>query len=297
MNEGNDTPLHWRAALRMLTILPQGAISRFVGRLADIRVPRMFRNTVSRTTARMLGMDLSEAELPPQAYRSVGELFVRRLKPGARPHPSDDALLVSPVDGIVGIHGTIENGRLIQAKGHFYTSEELVDDSERAHALDRGSFVTIYLSPRHYHRIHSPCSGKICAARHVPGRLFPVNAPAIATIHKVFCRNERLISWIDGPFGSVAVAAIGAFNVGRISAAFDPEWTGRRGVTNRRDAVAETHTYEPAVPITQCDELMAFHLGSTIVMLIPNGNIRFDEGLLEGQEIRVGEPVAWKGDS
>ncbi len=242
----------------------------------------------------VLGIDLTEAELPVQDYPSIGKLFVRRLKPGARPGPNSENTLASPVDGIVGACEPIVAGLAIQAKGRHYSVAELVDDADRAEALTGGLFVTIYLSPRHYHRIHSPCSGKIGAARHIPGRLFPVNAPAVNTIPRLFCRNERLISWIDGPFGSVAVAAIGAFNVGRISAAFDAEWTGRRGVTNRRGVIAETHTYDPPVAIGQCDELMAFHLGSTIVMLIPPGEgLRLDEGMTQGREIRVGEPVAW----
>jgi phosphatidylserine decarboxylase len=294
MSDQHSVSFSWRTALRVLSTLPQGLISRFVGRLADFPLPRAIRSPILRMVVFLLGIDLSEAELPVQDYPSVGKLFVRRLKPGSRPGPETEEALASPVDGIIGACEPIVAGLAIQAKGRHYTVAELVDDADRAETLSGGFFVTIYLSPRHYHRIHSPCSGEIHAARHVPGRLFPVNAPAVNTIPRLFCRNERLISWVDGPFGSVAVAAIGAFNVGRISAAFDPEWTGRRGVTNRRGATAETHTYDPPVTIRQCDELMAFHLGSTIVMLIPPGkNVRLDEGLIEGQEIRVGEPVAW----
>lgn len=293
MSAERSVSFGWRLVLRVLSTIPQGMISRIVGRLTDLPLPRPIRSPVLGILVSLLGIDLAEAELPLGEYKSFGDLFVRRLRADARPSPDSADLLASPVDGIVGTCGPIVAGLALQAKGRHYTVTEIVDDADRAEALMGGSFVTIYLSPRHYHRIHSPCAGRINAARHVPGHLFPVNLPAVNSVPNLFCRNERLISWVEGSFGPVAVVAVGAFNVGRISAAFDPEWTGRRGVTNRRGARAETHTYDPPVSIDQCDEIMAFHLGSTIVMLIPPvDGIGLAEELREGREIRVGEPVA-----
>jgi len=279
----------WRATLAALERLPQGALSRALGRIVDVPVPRPLRAAVLGGAARALGMDLSEAERPVEEYASLGELFVRRLRPGARAFPGDPAALASPVDGIVGTSGRIERGRALQAKGRDYSVAELLDEPDQAGRYEGGWFCTIYLSPRHYHRIHSPCPGRIERARHVPGALMPVNPAAVASVGDLFARNERMICYVDGRPGRVAVVAVGAYNVGRISAAFDdarPPWT-----TNRRGASAETRTYEPAVPVGEGDEIMAFHLGSTVVLLVEPGRVR-PVGLQAGEEVRLGSVIA-----
>jgi phosphatidylserine decarboxylase len=258
----------WRATLALLQRLPQGALSRGLGRIADTPIPRPMRRTVLGGIARMLGMNLAEAELPVEEYGSLNALFVRRLRTGARTMPGHDGAFASPVDGIVGQFGRIQDGRLIQAKGRSYTAAALLDDAEHARGFDGGCFLTIYLSPRHYHRIHSPCSGTIASARHVPGALVPVNEPAVLHVPDLFPRNERVICSIDGPLGRTAVVAVGAYNVGRISTAFDPEWAGPGGsVANRPGATAQTRRYDPPRAVQQGEEIMAFHLGSTIVAL------------------------------
>jgi phosphatidylserine decarboxylase len=246
--------------------------------------------------ARLVGIDTSEAELPLAEYPSVNRFFVRRLKPGAREIVPDPAITVSPVDGITGEIGQITDGRLLQVKGRHYSAASLLDDGNVASRFDGGCFVTLYLSPRHYHRIHSPCTGKIVRARHVPGGLLPVNRPSIALNPELFTRNERLICHVDGAQGKVAVVAVGAFNVGRISAAFDREWNRpvgeNGGVSNRRGAVASTRSYDPPIEIGQGDEIMAFHLGSTVVLLLEPQRFRLLPELAPGVEVRVGQPLA-----
>jgi phosphatidylserine decarboxylase len=289
----------WRLLLRLLGRLPQGALSRSFGRLADVPLPAGARRAVLGGFARAVGIDLSEAELPLEAYPTLNAFFVRRLRPGARAWPAEPQTLASPVDGVVGQLGAVGGGRLLQAKGRWYTAAELLDDAEEAERYEGGSFLTIYLSPRHYHRIHAPCPGRIPGARHVPGELLPVNAPAVAHVPRLFARNERLICHLDGATGRVAVVAVGAYNVGRISAAFDPSWGGALGPVarlscwagNRRGAVAAAHVYEPPVPVAIGDEIMAFHLGSTVVLLLePGAALR--RGLAPGREVRLGAPIA-----
>jgi phosphatidylserine decarboxylase len=278
----------WRLTLALLHRLPQAALSRSLGRLADVPVPRALRRSILGGAARTLGIDLAEAERPVEEYASINALFVRRLRPGVRTWPGDPDTFASPVDGIVGRHGRIERGRLIQAKGRDYSAAALLDDAEQAHRYEGGSFITIYLSPRHYHRIHAPCAGTIGAARHVPGALIPVNEPAVAHVPDLFPRNERVICYIDGPVGRVAVVAVGAYNVGRISTAFDSEWAGPGGsVANRRGARAQSRTYDPPRAVRQGDEIMAFHLGSTIVALCEPGLDAF--GGEPGMEVRLGD--------
>ena len=235
-------------------------------------------------------MDLSEARRSVREFGSLDQLFVRRLKQGARTWPADPAAAGSPVDGIVGQSGPVRDGRALQAKGRWYTVAELLDDRELADRFDGGTFVTLYLAPSHYHRIHAPVGGRLRYARHIPGRLLPVNRPAVQVVDRLFPRNERLVGVLEsgmaGPeAGAVAVVAVGAFNVGRITADFDPEL-----VTNRRGAVAETRIYHPSVELERGDPLMAFHLGSTVVLLFER-EVELSDRLEPGGSIRLGDAL------
>ncbi|HEX2090945.1 MAG TPA: archaetidylserine decarboxylase [Longimicrobiaceae bacterium] len=296
MNRPDDfpTPPPWRsrAMLAVLRRLPQGALSRAFGQVADLPLPRPLRRPVLGAFARGVGADLSEAELPLEEYGSLNRFFTRRLREGVRSWPDDPRVAASPVDGVTGQVGTVAGGRAIQAKGRWYSVGELLDDEGEGERFEGGAFVTLYLSPRDYHRIHAPCAGAIPRARHVPGALLPVNAPAVAHLPGLFARNERLVCYLDGAMGRVAVVAVGAYNVGRISAAFDPAWNAPPGgsawVTNRRGAVAETRGYDPPVPVRQGDEIMTFHLGSTVVLLFEPGRVALEPGLAAGTAVRLG---------
>lgn len=263
----------WRMTLALLERLPQAALSRSFGRIADTPIPRALRPTVIGGFAGAVGIDVAEAEHGVSHYRSINEFFVRRLRPGARSWPHDPDVAASPVDGVVGQHGVITGGRLIQAKGRHYNATDLLRDPSEAARYDGGAFLTIYLSPRHYHRIHAPVGGTISTAVHVPGALLPVNEAAVRHVQDLFPRNERVACFIDSPLGRVCVVAVGAYNVGRISTAFDPEWAGPgASVANQRGVTApRQRSYSPPLDISQGDELMAFHLGSTIVMLFEPG--------------------------
>ena len=283
----------WRTLLQILRRLPQGGLSRGFGRIADVHIPKPLRKRILGAFGAALGIDFSEAELPLESYRTINEFFVRRLKPGARTFPSDPCLAGSPVDGIVGQSGTLNGERILQAKGRYYTAAELLDDAEQAVRYENGSFATIYLSPRHYHRIHTMTPGSVPMARHVPGALLPVNDAAVQLVDRLFARNERLICYVDGALGRTATAAVGAYNVGRISAAFDPAWNGELlgGVTNRKGARAETRSFQPPRPVQPGAEIMAFHLGSTVVLLF-EPRVKLLPVLVPGTEVRVGQPIA-----
>jgi phosphatidylserine decarboxylase len=289
----------WRGAIAGLQRLPQGSLSRLAGRLAEVPIPRAMRRRVLSAFARAVGADPDEAELALEEYATLDAFFVRRLRPRARPWRADPSGAGSPVDGIVGQVGRIARGRLVQAKGIEYTAEELLADDRLVPRLDGGSFATLYLAPRHYHRIHSPTRGGIGAARHVPGNLLPVNPPSVAAVPGLFARNERLVCEIDGTGGDVAVVAVGATNVGRIESLFDPTWNGPRGgVTNRgrrgaaRGRAIDSRRYDPPIAVAAGDELMAFHLGSSVVVLLEAGRFDLDSRVVPGREIRVGDPLA-----
>jgi phosphatidylserine decarboxylase len=181
----------------------------------------------------------------------------------------------------------------LQAKGIRYRVADLLGSEERARDFSSGVFLTLYLSPRHYHRIHSPLTGGIYEALALPGRLLPVNLPAVRSISDLFPRNERLIAFIEGEGIRAAVVAVGAYNVGRISAPFDPEWGGspEASVTNLRGRRSqERRSYLPPLPIERGEELMAFHLGSTVVLLLSGvaGGLTLHPELREGAEIPLG---------
>ena len=277
--------LVWRATLAALSRLPQGAMSRGFGAIADTPIPRSLRRAVIGQFARTLNIDLDEAELPLESYGSINAFFVRKLKPGLRQWPDDPDTAGSPVDGVVGQLGVCRGGTLIQAKGREYSAAALLDDADEAKRYANGSFLTLYLSPRHYHRIHAPVSGNIDKARHIPGRLLPVNTAAVTSIENLFAINERLLCYINSSLGRVAVVAVGAYNVGRISAAFDATLS-----TNKKGLKAETRSYAP-IPTVAGNEIMAFHLGSTVVMLFEE-KVRLSSTLLPGAEIKLGAVIA-----
>lgn len=283
----------WRATLAALRRLPQAGLSRSLGRIADVRVPRALRRAVYGRFARAVGVDLRDVERPLEDFATLNEFFVRRLRPGARAWPDDPLAVGSPVDGVIGAVGPIERGTAVQAKGRRYSVAELLGDAGEAGPFEGGWVVTLYLSPRHYHRVHAPVGGTLPRARHVPGALFPVNAPAVAHVPDLFARNERVSCTIDSAVGPVALVAVGAYNVARISTAFDSAWSGPRAwVSNRRDPVAPERRYDPPLPVERGDELMAFHLGSTVILLFQEGRIEPDAACAPGTEIRLGRTLA-----
>jgi phosphatidylserine decarboxylase len=266
--------------------LPAGALSRLTGRIAALHLPRPLRTPVLKVFARAFRIAIDEAELPLVEYASLDAFFVRKLRPGVRSWPADADPITSPVDGCIGEFGRIENGRALQAKGRSYSLVQLLD-AGAGHRFEGGDFITLYLSPRHYHRVHSPVSGMLQWTRWIPGRLFPVNRAALETVSDLFPRNERVVCWLDGGAGAIALVAVGAYNVGRITAAFDAD-----AATNRRGAKAATRTYDPPVSVNRGDELLTFHLGSTVILLFEPGRVAWTESTIPGSEVRLGQAIA-----
>jgi len=269
-------------ALDVLERLPQNAISRAVGRLVRTRLPAPLAHLSVNGFARVMKIDTGEAERPLQEYASVHDFFVRKLRAGARRIDPRPNVIVSPCDGVVGEFGRIEEGTLIQAKGRSYTLSAFVQDEQRAKVLDGGTFVTVYLSPRHYHRVHSPIAADVEAADHIPGQLLPVNMRSINHFDGVFVRNERLAVWLRNASGLMGVVLVGATCVGEMSAAFDDTLITNRPVDG---VVRRTYT---GVHLHKGAELGTFHMGSTVVLLVPGAPKVL---VTVGHEIKMGEAL------
>ena len=269
-------------ALDVLERLPQNAISRAVGRLVRTRLPGPLAKMSVSSFARIMKIDTGEAERPIAEYASVHDFFVRKLRAGARRIDPRPNIMTSPCDGVVGEYGRIDKGTLIQAKGRSYTLGAFVQDDARAQAMDGGTFVTIYLSPRHYHRVHSPVAADVEAADHIPGQLLPVNMRSINHFDGVFVRNERLAVWLRNAQGLTGVVLVGATCVGEMSAAFDETL-----ITNRPVSGVVRHTYKD-VHLHKGAELGTFHMGSTVVLLMRGAPKIL---VTVGQEVKMGEPL------
>ncbi|MCA9321975.1 MAG: phosphatidylserine decarboxylase [Planctomycetes bacterium] len=270
-------------AIRLLRFLPRNLISRLFGRLAAVERPRFFASWCKESFARRFDIDFGEAEHPIEFYPSLLKMFTRRLREGARPIDLDPTAIVSPVDARVGAFGRIESGRLLQAKGMDYGLAALLGSDEAAQPFSDGHFVTLYLSPRDYHRIHTPDTGRIRSTLYEPGTLWPVNPPAVRTIPALFAVNERVTTVIATDDGELAVCMVGATNVGSIRLAYEDFVSNRRGAR----FVAE---HVPPLECFRGSELGTFELGSTVVLLIANARFRF-EGLEEGAWIPMGQAI------
>jgi len=267
-------------------LLPQQLIGRCVYRLARSR-RRWLKTLLIRSFLRLYDIDLSEAEVPEaDDYPSFNAFFTRALKPDARPLASGDETIVSPVDGRLTEFGTIDADRLLQAKGVSYTLAALLaEQPELLEPLHGGTFMTIYLAPHNYHRVHTPVAGQLDRGRYIPGRRFSVNQTTVNAIDQLFCRNERVALWLSGDTGYCVVVMVGALNVASLTTALDGEILP-----------GPERLISPATPpiLARGAELGRFNLGSTVILLFPRGAIAWQDGLAAGQAVRMGQALGRK---
>ncbi len=264
--------------------LPQATISRAWGWLARRQKPRLFVSAFKHSFVAATGIDMSESADAIGTYRSLEELFVRKLRNGARRIDSDPQAFISPVDGTLGAFGTITDGKALQVKGRWYDIGELLGDDAIAKDFADGTFITIYLAPHNYHRIHSPLAGAIRQATLLPGGLMPVFEASVRRVESLFARNERLISYIDNTsIGRIALVKVGATLVGRISVAYDDQL-----YSNVKGQLRRQLSYDPPYQVTKGGEVGAFELGSTVVLLTEKNKLKLT-GLREGQPVKMGE--------
>jgi phosphatidylserine decarboxylase len=268
-------------------LLPRHLLTALVRRIARIRAPAV-KNRLIKWFVRAFDVELDEVKLEvPGDFATFNEFFVRELKEDARPIDDDDDAIVSPVDGTVSYAGTIRGDMLFQAKGIDYTLEDLLaTDLDEAARYVNGRFATIYLAPYNYHRVHAPLAGELVAARYVPGDLFSVNEKTVARVPGLFRRNERLVMHLRTRSGPAVLIFVGALNVGSIST----PWTGE--IRPRKSGIVEVLDLSAhPTGVDRGDLLGWFNMGSTVILLMPEGTCAWDDDLDPGATLRMGEDI------
>ena len=268
-------------------VLPHRLLSSMARALAYSDNPRL-KQWLIDTVTRRFGVNLAEAAQPdPTKYPTFNAFFTRALKPGARVPDPDPRVLLMPADGHVSQCGPIENGRIFQAKGQSFTAAELLGDEADATPFNDGLFATVYLSPRDYHRVHMPWTGRLRETVHVPGRLFSVGTAAVAHVPRLFARNERLVCHFDTDFGPMAMVMVGALLVSGVETVWSGEEIPAYGDRiNRKDWRAENITLD------RFAEMARFNYGSTVIVLLPRGVATLDPSLHAESPVRLGQKLA-----
>jgi phosphatidylserine decarboxylase len=266
-------------------LLPKKALTRLMGRLASARGGALTTATI-RWFVQRYGVNMAEALDPAiESYKTFNDFFTRALKPGARPIAQAD--FVCPIDGAISQLGRIERDQIFQAKGHRYSTTALLGGDEAlATQFDDGEFVTLYLSPKDYHRIHMPCAGRLLSMVHVPGELFSVNPDTARGVPGLFARNERVVCLFEGERGPFVLVLVGATIVGSMATVW-------HGVVNppRPGSVRRWDYRDQQIAFKQGDEMGRFLLGSTVVMLFPKDCLRFNASWAAERGVCMGEPM------
>ena len=265
-------------------LVPQQLLSRLIGWLAQTKTPWIAHPFI-HWFARHYSVDMTEAaEADLSAYSSFNAFFTRALATEARPLDPDVDALLCPADGAISQIGDITGGSLFQAKGRYFSAENLLADVDRADAFHNGHFATVYLSPRDYHRVHMPLAGKLVAQTYVPGDLFSVNPTTANHVDSLFARNERLVCHFDTEAGPMAMVLVGAMIVAGISTV----WGGQVAPPRKQPVTTDFLRLPEPIHLDRGEEMGRFMLGSTVILLFPEGSVAWDERFREGAATRMG---------
>lgn len=269
-------------------MVPQHALTRLVGTVMESKQPWL-KDLLIAWFIKQFNVDMSIAAEPnPKAYPDFNSFFTRHLKAGTRPLAENPRAIISPVDGCISQFGKINADKLIQAKGHEFTLESLLTPSN-GYTQDfmNGEFMTTYLAPRDYHRIHMPLAGKLKKVIYVPGKLFSVSLATSQNVPELFSRNERLVCFFDTECGPMAMIYVGAMLV----ASMATSWSGV--VTPPRSKEIKTWDYsQQNMSLDRGQEAGYFKLGSTVILLFGPNRIQWQSGLMPGSSVNMGQEIA-----
>jgi phosphatidylserine decarboxylase len=269
----------------LLRILPQHLLAAGMHRLARSRSPWL-KDLLIRQISRRFGVNMAEAEQSDLAsYPSFNAFFTRALKPDAR--PLAEGMVISPADGRVSQIGEIDGETLVQAKGHEFELLALLAGDKQKTALFRdGLFATIYLSPKDYHRVHMPLAGTLQSMTFVPGDLFSVSEATTQLVPGLFARNERVICHFETAFGPMAVILVGAIFVGSMETVWHGEVRGKRGQPTKWAYRGDERRQFQAG-----EEMGRFNMGSTVIVLLPEGEATWEASIGPGDEAKLGQAI------
>lgn len=281
---------YWqRAKVAFQYIMPQLYLTQLAGWFAQQKWGAV-THFVIKAFAKKYNVDMSEAKKENFSdYESFNQFFIRELKDDARKINENPTALCLPADGRVSQIGHIDDDRLLQAKGHFFSlSDLLAGDEELVHTFKNGEFATIYLSPRDYHRVHMPCDATLRKMIYVPGDLFSVNPFLAEHVPNLFARNERVICVFDTVFGPMVQILVGA----TITASMSTVWAGVINPPRTGEVKVWTYQGDSAIKLTKGQEMGAFQLGSTVINLFPANSVTLAEHLEVDVPVRMGEILA-----
>ena len=267
--------------------LPHRALSGLARRLAYSTDPKV-KNTLISTVIRKFNVNMDEAaNSDPNAYASFNAFFTRELKAGARVADHNPNTVLQPADGRISQCGAIEGDVIFQAKGKSFTASQLLGDSQLAAQFKDGTFATVYLSPRDYHRVHMPWTGTLTETLHVPGRLFSVGPAAVNTVDGLFARNERLVCMFDTDMGPMAMVMVGALLVSGV----ETVWSGVE-IPAYGDRIQRKDYRGQGIVLQRFAEMARFNYGSTVIVLIPPGVAELAPGLGAESAVKLGQRLA-----
>nr|WP_311462921.1 archaetidylserine decarboxylase [uncultured Aggregatibacter sp.] len=281
---------YWqRAKVAFQYIMPQLYLTQLAGWFAQQKWGAV-THFVIKVFAKKYNVDMSEAKKENFSdYESFNQFFIRELKDDARKINENPTALCLPADGRVSQIGHIDDERLLQAKGHFFSlSDLLAGDEELVNTFKNGEFATIYLSPRDYHRVHMPCDATLRKMIYVPGDLFSVNPFLAEHVPNLFARNERVICVFDTAFGPMVQILVGA----TITASMSTVWAGVINPPRTGEIKVWTYQGDNAIKLTKGQEMGAFQLGSTVINLFPANSVTLAEHLEVDVPVRMGEILA-----
>ena len=281
---------YWqRAKVAFQYIMPQLYLTQLAGWFAQQKWGAV-THFVIKIFAKKYNVDMSEAKKENFSdYESFNQFFIRELKDDARKINENPTALCLPADGRVSQIGHIDDERLLQAKGHFFSlSDLLAGDEELVNTFKNGEFATIYLSPRDYHRVHMPCDATLRKMIYVPGDLFSVNPFLAEHVPNLFARNERVICVFDTVFGPMVQILVGA----TITASMSTVWAGVINPPRTGEVKVWTYQGDNAIKLTKGQEMGAFQLGSTVINLFPVNSVTLAEHLEVDVPVRMGEILA-----
>mgnify|MGYP001226251998 CR=1 FL=1 len=260
------------------------AILRFLSRISNRKIKDFF--IIKFISFYEIDIEDVKKEVPKD-FKTFNDFFIRELYDEARPIIDNTDTIISPVDGFVSSAGKIQQNKIFQAKKFDYSLDDLIaTDLEQAETYINGQYVTIYLAPFNYHRVHAPLDGQLLAARYIPGDLFSVNQATVDRVNGIFRRNERLVMHFRTDYGPIVLVFVGALNVGSIST----PWTGE--ILPRKKGIVEAldlSNYKSN--IKKGDLLGWFNMGSTVILLLPKNFCKLNENLLKGNSLKMGMEI------